>query len=253
MAAYLQGPRGPGRPALRTPSAAGQERGLYGRKYIVVVNKDVSTDALDDATINTYSSNADRIHNSTIRSFAGGLCEAAFEELRNHPGRLEKSRDSHRENVGGNGSSRSSNYYFDDSAGAGTCSYIIDTGIDVAHVEFGGRTEFLRNFSGDRHDGDCTYVAGIKGSDTSGVAKKTRLSVQRPRHGRRARPVESGTFVAVASGNDGRDATGVSPASAPKVCTVGATNVADARSGFSNYGAVVDVFAPGEDTYHQHG
>jgi subtilisin family serine protease len=31
-------------------------------------------------------------------------------------------------------------YVFDDSAGKGTCAYIIDTGIDVFHPEFEGRT-----------------------------------------------------------------------------------------------------------------
>lgn len=30
-------------------------------------------------------------------------------------------------------------YYYDDSAGEGTCSYIIDSGIYVEHADFGGR------------------------------------------------------------------------------------------------------------------
>jgi subtilisin family serine protease len=57
--------------------------------------------------------------------------------------------------------------------------------------------------------------------------------------------VSSGVFLAVAAGNDNRDAQNTSPASEPTVCTVGATASNDARSSFSNYGRVVDIFAPG--------
>ncbi|KAK8141349.1 subtilisin-like serine protease [Beauveria asiatica] len=55
----------------------------------------------------------------------------------------------------------------------------------------------------------------------------------------------SGVFVAVAAGNDNRDAANTSPASEPSVCTVGATDSSDRRSSFSNYGKVLDIFAPG--------
>lgn len=57
----------------------------------------------------------------------------------------------------------------------------------------------------------------------------------------------SGVFVAVAAGNDNRDAANTSPASETSVCTVGATDRNDNRSSFSNYGRVVDIFAPGTD------
>ncbi|MBD0320110.1 MAG: S8 family serine peptidase, partial [Gemmatimonadetes bacterium] len=53
--------------------------------------------------------------------------------------------------------------------------------------------------------------------------------------------------VAVAAGNDyGYDACNVSPARVGEALTVGATNSSDARSGFSNIGYCVDLFAPGE-------
>lgn len=35
-----------------------------------------------------------------------------------------------------------SDYLYDDSAGNGTVVYILDTGIDIANVEFGGRAEW---------------------------------------------------------------------------------------------------------------
>jgi len=91
----------------------------------------------------------------------------------------------------------STTYIYDSSAGTGTCSYIIDTGIYTAHPDFGGRATFLANYAGDGLDDDGnghgTHVAGecyllryplcdladrwpgTVGSKTYGVAKKTKL------------------------------------------------------------------------------
>ncbi len=55
----------------------------------------------------------------------------------------------------------------------------------------------------------------------------------------------AGIVFAVAAGNDNADACAVSPASAPAALTVASTTTSDARSGFSNYGSCVDLFAPG--------
>lgn len=57
--------------------------------------------------------------------------------------------------------------------------------------------------------------------------------------------VNNNVFLAVAAGNDNADAANYSPASTAEACTVGATDSSDRRSSFSNYGSVVDVFAPG--------
>jgi hypothetical protein len=57
--------------------------------------------------------------------------------------------------------------------------------------------------------------------------------------------VSAGVFMAVAAGNDNANAANYSPASEPTAFTVGATDSSDARASFSNYGSVVDVFAPG--------
>ncbi|KFY39745.1 hypothetical protein V495_05756 [Pseudogymnoascus sp. VKM F-4514 (FW-929)] len=59
--------------------------------------------------------------------------------------------------------------------------------------------------------------------------------------------IAAGVTVVVAAGNDGADASDYSPASAPNAITVGAIDNTDARASFSNFGKVLDVFAPGVD------
>ncbi|KAL4808300.1 alkaline protease 1 [Aspergillus unguis] len=58
---------------------------------------------------------------------------------------------------------------------------------------------------------------------------------------------DAGVLSVVAAGNDNTDASESSPASAPNALTVAASTVDNARASFSNYGDVVDIFAPGED------
>jgi len=57
--------------------------------------------------------------------------------------------------------------------------------------------------------------------------------------------VDSGVFLVAAAGNDNRNAQNYSPASEASACTVGSTTNTDAKSSFSNFGAAVDIFAPG--------
>jgi len=54
-----------------------------------------------------------------------------------------------------------------------------------------------------------------------------------------------GIAVVVAAGNSNDNACNWSPASAPVAITVGATNINDGRSSFSNWGSCLDLFAPG--------
>jgi len=57
--------------------------------------------------------------------------------------------------------------------------------------------------------------------------------------------VDAGVFAVVASGNSNRDASGYSPASAEKVITVSAIDLNQNPAWFSNYGDLVNVWAPG--------
>jgi len=58
---------------------------------------------------------------------------------------------------------------------------------------------------------------------------------------------DAGVVMVVAAGNDNADACTKSPASEPSAITVGSTTSSDMHSSFSNYGACVDVYAPGSD------
>ncbi|WP_428266327.1 S8 family peptidase [Haliangium sp.] len=56
-----------------------------------------------------------------------------------------------------------------------------------------------------------------------------------------------GTIVVVAAGNENQNAANVSPASCSGVITVGATDFLDQRAPYSNFGARIDIMAPGGD------
>jgi aqualysin 1 len=59
--------------------------------------------------------------------------------------------------------------------------------------------------------------------------------------------IADGITYAVAAGNDTADACGGSPADVGAAITVGATENADARASYSNFGPCVDFFAPGSN------
>jgi subtilisin family serine protease len=58
--------------------------------------------------------------------------------------------------------------------------------------------------------------------------------------------IASGVTFVVAAGNSGADACNFSPANISQAITVGASASGDQRPNWSNYGACVDIFAPGQ-------
>ena len=79
-----------------------------------------------------------------------------------------------------------SNSYTYDFTGAGVKAYILDTGMRLTHVDYGGRAisgyDFIDN---DPNASDChghgTHVGGTVGSTTYGVAKSVTRRRPRPR------------------------------------------------------------------------
>ncbi|CCX30906.1 putative alkaline protease 1 [Pyronema domesticum] len=72
----------------------------------------------------------------------------------------------------------SNTYKYQSTAGAGVTAYVIDTGINTAHVDFEGRAIFGTNVVGGSNgdgQGHGTHVAGIIGGKTYGVAKKATI------------------------------------------------------------------------------
>ncbi|MFF8270706.1 S8 family serine peptidase [Streptomyces sp. NPDC016562] len=175
--------------------------------------------------------------------------------------------------------------------GAGVTAYILDTGIDYQHAEFGGRATFGYDAIGDGRDGqDCqghgTHVAGTVAGATYGVARKANLvsvrvlgcdgrgtlsgiiagmdwvakNAKQPAvlngslGGDKSTAVndaatalsDAGVLPVIAAGNSAVDACTISPASAARVVTVGASNQWDEETFFSNFGPCVSLYAPGQ-------
>ncbi|KAF4410227.1 MULTISPECIES: S8 family peptidase [Streptomyces] len=172
--------------------------------------------------------------------------------------------------------------------GSGVTAYIIDTGIQTSHPDFGGRAQNVYDaFGGNGQDcqGHGTHVAGTVGGSTYGVAKGVALRGVRVLNCQGSGSISgivagfdwvrqnatkpavanaslgggyssalnsaatnlanSGVHLAVAAGNENQNACNVSPASAPGTITVAASDSADRKASFSNYGSCTDLYAPG--------
>ncbi|KAF3041027.1 proteinase B [Didymella keratinophila] len=194
-------------------------------------------------------------------------------------------------------SGASTSYIYDTTAGEDTYAYVVDSGIIVAHTQFGGRATLGYNAVGGTHTdtlGHGTHVAGTIGGSTYGVAKKTNLISVKVFQGaqgttstilagfnwavnditsksRTARSVinlslggpasttwtnaiqaayTQGVLSVVAAGNGDQNGNPLpvsqqSPANAPNAFTVAAADSSFRPASFTNYGAGVDIFAPG--------
>jgi len=180
-----------------------------------------------------------------------------------------------------------SNTYTYSQTGAGVHAYIIDTGIETTHPDFGGRASVAFDaFGGNGQDcnGHGTHVAGILGGTKYGVAKGVTLHAVRVTNcfasgtasgiiagidwvrthaikpavanlsiegststamtQAAANLAASGVFVTVAAANGNRDDCASLPGAAG-VFAVAASDQTDAKASFSNFGACIKAYAPG--------
>ncbi|RYP33240.1 hypothetical protein DL767_004852 [Monosporascus sp. MG133] len=182
----------PGGVKRDSPAPLVKPRGaeLVEGKYIVKMKNTVSTASVDSA-IASVAADADYVYkNGKFQGFASSLTDAEVEALQNDPNvefiehdAIVKAFTTQENATWGlarlsSTEPGSSTYTYDESAGEGTCAYVVDTGIDVDHPEFEGRAEWLENFADQSNadgQGHGTHVAGTIGSATYGVAKKTKL------------------------------------------------------------------------------
>ncbi|KAI2615293.1 peptidase S8/S53 domain-containing protein [Hypoxylon sp. NC1633] len=175
-----------------TPAPVIKPRGsqLVEGKYIVKMKAGAKAESVQSSVL-SISKDADFVYNSSkFKGFASSLSAEELEALQNNDDVDYIEQDAvatvfaTQENADwglarlSNPEPGSTTYTYDDSAGEGTCAYVIDTGIDVDHDDFEGRAKFLANYAdNDDTDGNGhgTHVSGTIGSKTYGVAKKTTL------------------------------------------------------------------------------
>ncbi|MFJ8910138.1 S8 family peptidase [Amycolatopsis sp. NPDC102389] len=169
--------------------------------------------------------------------------------------------------------------------------YVIDSGVDAAHPDFGGRVKPGKDFLNGGTDttdtnGHGTYLAGVAASKTYGVAKGAQIvpvrvidaqgggatdkiiagidwvtqNAQQPavavlgiggtandQLDAAVRALAAVVPVALPAGGEATDAGKFSPGRVTEALTVGSTDASDQVGATSNYGEVVDLFAPGVD------
>ena len=280
-------------------------------RYIVALDEDVDV------------STADSHHGRPLRAIHGFVAEMSASEaaaLLNEPGVKYVEQDS----MGGGGSvgepkaldlQRSppgwgldridqrdlplNQSYVYNQTGLGVTVYVLDSGINASHSDFGGRVRNGFNFSSTLPAGDCnghgTHVAGIVGGSAHGVAKDVALvslrvldcqnrgsvsdmvkgidwAIDDHQTGQPAvmnisiytdspspsfdaairAAIADGITVCVLAGNGTAndsvptDACTISPARVTNAITVSATDMFDSKASFANFGACVDLFAPGD-------
>ncbi|XP_071948986.1 extracellular serine proteinase-like [Antedon mediterranea] len=265
-------------------------------QYIVVLKDDVDVDTeVTGIGAISGSVNIKNIFRTVANGFSAILDDQALLQIRNlvSVSYVEEDGIVRTTDVGSWGIDRVNQRYlpldgdidYKTGDGKNAHAYIIDTGINPNHADFGKRA--VQDYGNEDCNGHGTHCAGTIGSSTYGVAtgvtihgvqvlgclgsgswseviagcdyvsenaKKPAVASLSLGGGKSPtvdaaikRMVDAGITVVVAAGNDNSDACGYSPAGSPEAITVGATEKTDVRSYFSNYGECVNIFAPGTD------
>jgi subtilisin family serine protease len=208
------------------------DNGVYGR-YIVLYNDDyepqqaasslAAVSVANDLAV-SYGASVDQIYLKTIRGFSAVMSPKQARAMSNDP-RIKLIEPDRIVEVSSQQANAPWNLdridqralpwdsiYNYTGSGAGVHVYILDTGIRVSHLEFGGRASIAYDAIGDGQNGnDCnghgTHVAGIVGGSTWGVAKQATL------HAVRVIPCSgSGLLSGVLAGVEWVTANHISPA-----------------------------------------
>ena len=218
LAAACSDPSGPRAPvespalAVAPSQASSPQRELIPGQYIVVLRAPVLGAGASPAAATADAAEVTRLADKRVRELGGtlrvayarvfrgyaasGLSEAAVRTLRASPdvAYVEQDQVMHAsatqsgatwgiDRIDQRALPLSGTYTYT-STGSGVRAYIIDTGIQTSHPQFGGRASAVYDAVGDGRNGqDCnghgTHVAGTVGSSTYGVAKGAYLRAVR--------------------------------------------------------------------------
>jgi hypothetical protein len=281
-------------------------------RYIVVLKNDTrgqDVESIANELATTHRGNRKHIYTRAIKGFSVELPEAAAMALSRDP-RVEYVQEDGQVTFGTTQFSppwgidridqrslpRNFGYYYPNvNTGAGVHAYVVDSGIQMGHQQFlasSGGTRVANDVdlvNDGRNGADCnghgTFVAGVIGGSTVGVAKGVRLhnvrvggcdnwmwtstviagidwvtnhhidpavvnlslggGIDYGLEDAVRGSIADGITYVAAAGNDNVDAKDTSPARVGEAITVGASNADDDRAGFSNFGPSLDLFAPG--------
>ncbi|CEP18161.1 hypothetical protein [Parasitella parasitica] len=178
-------------------------------------------------------------------------------------------------------------FHFPSSAGEGVDIYLIDTGVNIDHTDFGGRAVHGPTFTSGHdqdpndHNGHGSFVAGVC-CDQGGSGRLSNIllalhwAVKRhvanpgaksiinlslaaefhlPTNQAIEQAIELGIHFSIAAGNHGKEACRYSPASVKNALVVGAIDQDDTIASYSNFGPCVSIYAPGTaitSVWHNH-
>jgi subtilisin family serine protease len=190
VAACSDTPSGPGvaAPETSAPRAARGGNAPIPDRYVVVFKSDVrDAPGLARQLAAAHGGTVHHTYQHAIKGFAATLPAAAATALRRNPNvaYVEQDQRVSAVQVGSWGLDRVdqrdlplNGVYNYTSTGAGVTAYIIDTGIETTHPQFGGRASAGYDaYGGSAQDcnGHGTHVAGTVGGSTYGVAKSVGL------------------------------------------------------------------------------
>jgi aqualysin 1 len=176
---------------LSTPTAAPAPESAAGRYIVVLKERPTGSPAFSMNVAREAGAQPRHVYSRVLNGFAAELTESQVAELRSDP-RVAYIEEDGVVSINTTQSGATwgidridqralplSGTYTYNNTGAGVNAYIIDTGMNLTHGEFGSRSasgfDAVDGGSADDCNGHGTHVAGTVGGTTYGVAKGARL------------------------------------------------------------------------------